>query len=470
MLDQIAERFADLALICEPGQPPITAAGLRAAAQAAAGGLREQGVRRNALIVVECADLSLGEFARLYLGAVWAGAVPVLVPERDFEPAAALGPELVVGRDGGLVDGGPLERSEFADDDVLDVVFTSGTTGSWKPVLSTHRQWADALPLPRRGARPAVVGQGGVPWSASAGVHGVFLHHLARAVTSVWAPTPEGLIAESARRGAVELHLTPHSLTALLQHRDVVPVEWARQVRTIKTVGGSVPTRIAQTTVDTFPAARLACLYGLTESGSALTLKVFDPRTPNSIGRPLPGTEVRIVDELGGPVPDGAEGDIQIRRSDLPAMSYFPPARVPERTFLDDGWVDTGDRGFVHASGEIHLVGRSKELLFLQSGRRAPQAIEDHYHGLVPNAGELAVVGIPSPGMWDEIALFVVGDPVDRQIARLTAELRTPDCAYPPDHVLSVAAIPRTKMGKVRRGELYRTFRETESSHAGEPS
>lgn len=469
----IAAAFPDRILVVQPGRPDTSAAELVAAVRRIAARLSAQGIARDDRVTIETKELGWAEFLHSYLAVVWLGAVPVLAPEPEFAPAAELGARHVLGphaRAGVLVIE-ELLTAAAADPDTelapvaatggeLDVVFTSGTTGAWKPVASTHQQWLETLPMStsREVRQVKVVAHGGVPAAASAGVHGVALHHLARGVTSVWAASPPELIEACRRTGAVELHMTPHSLRALLLHAELVGPEWAEQVRVIKTVGGVVPKQVGCLAMETFPKARVVCLYGLTEAGSALGLKVFDPERPDSIGRPLPGTEIRIVDG-GRSLPAGEVGEIAVRRQGVPPLRY-----LREGEGLDDihpdGWVFTGDLGYLAPDGEIHLVGRLKELLFLETGRTAPHVIEDELAPLLPREADFAVVGVPSAGSWDEIVVFVAGGG-DPRTQSIVDTLRAVDGRFAPRHVEVLPEIPRTATGKAKRGKLTALFQQT---------
>jgi acyl-coenzyme A synthetase/AMP-(fatty) acid ligase len=472
LLDTIARRHPARVLLAEPSDETVRAGTLRDEVAATAGALTALGVEADERVVLDCHDLSLHEFTRMYFALVWAGAVPVLAPEPGFAAADSVGPTHRIARDTATGSADiPLEKvlsavepqrpPRLAGQGILDIVFTSGTTGAWKPSVSTHAQWLAALPVDRPHTQAAVVAQGGVPWAASAGVHGIVLHHLSRAATSLWANTPHALADLAARKRATELHLTPHALRALIAESGHLDPEWVPIVRTIKTVGGSVPVALGRRTLQAFPQARLVCLYGLTEAGSALSLKVFDPRTPDSIGRPLPGTQIRIVDQDRHALPAGSEGAIEIRQRGVFPLGYADAgaAAAEQTTFHDDGWVATGDIGYVDARGEVRLVGRTKELLFLEHGRRSPQAIEEHYETLIPAGVDYAVLGVPRPGDWDDIVLFLAGEVTDRVLTAVTAAVRSAPCAYPAQTVLSMDSIPRNPMGKVRRGALMDVYR-----------
>src|SRR5690606_22786699 len=236
-----------------------------------------------------------------YLSVVWLGAVAVLTAGAAAERVAQerIGPGVWLGgRAGGQLtpadiqaEPGAVAEPAEAVDDRLDIVFTSGTTGDPKPVLSTHAQWVGAVrPELLRRAVPKVVGHTGIPIAVSGGVHGVVLTHLARGVTSVCARDVGELRSAGAGAGGSEVRLTPHAAQALVTVADEVRA-WSGQVKTIRVVGGPVTAGLAAGLATTFPDARVVSMYGLTEGGAAVCVRQVEPGRGESIGRPAPGTE-----------------------------------------------------------------------------------------------------------------------------------------------------------------------------------
>ncbi|MCZ6600273.1 MAG: long-chain fatty acid--CoA ligase [Acidobacteria bacterium] len=122
---------------------------------------------------------------------------------------------------------------------------------------------------------------------------------------------------------------------------------------------------------------RLLNGYGLTETSPVLTCRQFSHNIPGTVGRPLPGTEVRIVDESGGDQPAGRQGRILVRGPQV-MRGYY---RDPEATaaVLDrEGWFDTGDLGRLLAGGDLILTGRLKDTIVLANGENVePEPIEE---------------------------------------------------------------------------------------------
>jgi long-chain acyl-CoA synthetase len=192
--------------------------------------------------------------------------------------------------------------------------------------------------------------------------------------------------------------------------------------------------------------------YGLTETAPVVTSTLGSPRVkPGSIGRPIPGVEVRLVDEASMPVLDEDAGEIQVRGESLfsgywPAGSEGPGA---------DGWWATGDVAYADDDGDLFLVDRRRELVLVNGFNVYPREIEDVI-AEHPDVAEVAVIAVPHPRTGEAVKAYVV--------ARAGAVLRPEDiglhCAgrlarfKRPTIVLVVAELPHSATGKVAKGRL----------------
>lgn len=440
-----------------------------------AGRLRAAGVRRADYVVVDTTSLTWTEAAVSYFAVTWLGAVAVMTlspatlaaaRERTAPAAAVTGGEPVEGLPTvgypELAESATLCRSPRArPDDALDVVFTSGTTGTPKPVLSHHSQWTGSVrPEALASGRRRVVAHSGVPLGVSGGLHGVLVNHLARGVTSCSAPTAADLV-ERCRHGRVdELHVTPHAARGVVRLTPERP-PWARRITMIRVVGGPLPRGLAEDLFERFPVARVVSLYGLTEGGSALCVRLVDRHAPgdavdDSVGRPAAGTQVVALDAQGQVLPAGQVGELALRPAGTSALSYLADDPLNRDRFTR-GWARTGDLGTVDGDGEVHLAGRVKELIFLRGGRLPPDFVEDILVRRVDGSVELAVVGLPTPGGWDRIVALLSGHEDDPSVMEAARQLREMGGPFRPHLVQAVGEIPRTPNGKpIRRLLLER--------------
>jgi fatty-acyl-CoA synthase len=206
--------------------------------------------------------------------------------------------------------------------------------------------------------------------------------------------------------------------------------------------------------------------YGLAEA--TLTVSVVLPGEPVRVddaghvgcGPPMPGAEIRIVDERGTDVPSGASGEILVRGPSVFA-GYFDDEPAT-RAVVRDGWLHTGDRGKLDEDGRLYVLGRDRALIKRGGATIVPREIEEAAEQV---AGVLLAAAIGLPGETDgteRLLLVAELDPradTDRQ--RLKATLAsgvTRAVGSAPGEILVVrpGTIPRTESGKVRHSELRR--------------
>jgi acyl-CoA synthetase (AMP-forming)/AMP-acid ligase II len=296
------------------------------------------------------------------------------------------------------------------------------------------------------------VGHCGVPVAVSGGLHGILLNHVARGVTSLCGRSAGDLVRLCSSRSVHELHLTPYAARATLRHL-TGPQSWTRSVKIIRMVGGPVPPAVAQQLSDAFPQARVISLYGLTEGGAAAFVKVVDGRSPGSIGRPMVGTQARIVDSDGRDVAVGEVGEVAVRATGTTTLSYYGEDALT-RTWFPGGWARTGDLGYLDDSGAVRLVGRVKEMIFLKGGRISPDALEELLAREIPDAVEFAVAGVPTSQQWDGIAVFLCGHEDSPPVVEARQRLAAMTGPFRPQLVRVVGSIPRGPSGKPLRGRL----------------
>ncbi len=201
--------------------------------------------------------------------------------------------------------------------------------------------------------------------------------------------------------------------------------------------------------------------YGLTEAGTAITLNDFKPFRPDTVGRPLPGMEVRIVD----PAPDGV-GEVAVRSRTLMSQYLDEPELTAET--LRDGWLYTGDLGRLDSSGHLQLFGRKKNMIVTAGGKNIyPEDIENAFEGLAVK--EYCVFAAnyiwAERGLGGEQLVIVVrlegaGEADDALRADLAARnQRLPDFKRVHGYVLWEQDFPRTASLKTKRHELAEAIR-----------
>ena len=241
--------------------------------------------------------------------------------------------------------------------------------------------------------------------------------------------------------------------------------EVARNVRLF--VSGSAPLLL-----DTFDAWKsrtghtIVERYGMSET-AMLTSNPYradvrhggqDERRGGTVGFPLPGVDLRVVDEEGRPVGQGEVGAIQVHGPNV-FHGYW---RMPEKTkeeFTADGYFRTGDVGEIDERGYVSIVGRSKDLIISGGYNVYPAEIEGCLNEL-PGVAESAVVGVPHPD-FGEVGVAVVvprpGADLDREA--LLADLKTRLANFKiPKHCEVALELPRNTMGKVQKNVLREQY------------
>jgi len=192
--------------------------------------------------------------------------------------------------------------------------------------------------------------------------------------------------------------------------------------------------------------------YGMTEAAPVLTSTLVDRLAePGSVGKPLPGVELRLVDDEGTDPAEGDPGEVWVRSPSL-FSGYWPDATDGPQP---DGWYGTGDLGVLDEAGALHLVGRVRDLVnvggFKVYPREVEEALESH-----PAVLEAAVVGVPHPLTGETVKAWVVLRPGERAtpVAILDHAAQRLARFKRPAILDIVTELPRATTGKVARRAL----------------
>jgi acyl-CoA synthetase (AMP-forming)/AMP-acid ligase II len=264
-----------------------------------------------------------------------------------------------------------------------------------------------------------------------------------------------------------------------------VPTQWALMLAHPDLEGADLShLRIAGTGASRVPPElvhamreRLGCpvvvRYTSTESslGTGTRPEDSDEVVATTVGRPVPGVELEVVDERGAPVTPGEVGRVRLRSAavlrgyvgDLASGNLFDD--VATRTVLDsDGWVTTGDLGSVGEDGNLRLVGRVSEM-YIRGGYNVYPAEVEAVLGEVHGVAQVAVVGVPDPVLGDIGAVFVVptasGPPPTLDDLRSACRRQLADYKAP-DRLYLVAELPLTPMAKIDKRALAARAAELE--------
>lgn len=210
--------------------------------------------------------------------------------------------------------------------------------------------------------------------------------------------------------------------------------------------------------------------YAITEGASVVSIThPGDPpeKRHQTVGRPLPGIEVRVLDNDGAILPPESLGEIAIRGPGVMRRYYRQPQET-QRAVLEDGYLLTGDLGIVDEEGFLHLVGRRREVIIRHGFSVYPREVEDRLMAH-PAVQEAAVVGVPDDVLGEAVCACIV--PLEGAIVtgpEVMDWCRVTLAGYKvPDLVRFLDDFPRTGNGKPRRIELGRIVRAEMMSREG---
>ena len=196
--------------------------------------------------------------------------------------------------------------------------------------------------------------------------------------------------------------------------------------------------------------------YGLSEATCASTANPVDGRRkPGTVGLPLPGQTIRIVDGAGRPVPKGEAGEVVIKGANV-MRGYLNRPEETAKTLVD-GWLHTGDIGRFDEDGYLILVDRAKDMIIRGGENIYPREIEAVVHQ-VPQIAEAAVVGLPDPVYGEQPVLFVSTHPDTTVTAEtVRAHLEAQLAKYKrPVNITVLDALPKNAVGKIDKPTLRR--------------
>ena len=194
--------------------------------------------------------------------------------------------------------------------------------------------------------------------------------------------------------------------------------------------------------------------YGLTEASPVVTASPPGESRVGSIGLPLPGLELRLVDDDGDDVLAGDSGEIWVKGPNV-FGGYWHDEEATKRALTDDGWLRTGDVAVADDEGYLYLVDRAKDLIIVSGFNVYPGEVEEII-SQYPGVEDVAVVGSPHPSTGEAVKAFVVtsaGTSVDEEaiIEHCRHSLARYKC---PTKVMFVDALPKGWGGKVLRQAL----------------
>ncbi len=220
--------------------------------------------------------------------------------------------------------------------------------------------------------------------------------------------------------------------------------------------GGTALHRAVAARWELVTSTRIAEGFGLTECSPVVSFNPLSGESrPDSIGVPVPGTAVRLVDDAGAPVAPGEPGELIVRGPQV-MRGYWQQPQETERV-LKDGWLYTGDVAVMDADGYFRIVDRKKDLVLVSGFNVYPNEVEDAL-ATMDAVLEAAVVGVPDPVTGEAVRAYIVRNPeVPGELTReaVIAHCKTCLTDYKiPKSIVFRDELPKTPVGKILRKDL----------------
>ena len=408
---------------------------------------------RLAISLANRPELVVTVLGGLAAGATVAPLDPLLKADERADILADLAPALLVeaGPDGALLehpdDGGTLGPPAAL------VLYTSGSTGRPKGAVLSHaavtfanQSWGG----PVIGLRDDDVVLAALPLSHAFGLNGALLAPLLAGVTVrlVERFVPEAVAEVLARD---EVTVLPGVATMFHRLLDLRGFAGAPRLRLGVSGAAPCPWDLAQAW-RARTGVRIVRGYGSTEMFRPLSYRADDPTDyPDCVGRPVPGVEIRIVDDEGDAATPGEDGELLIRTPAV--MDGYLGNAEETRVVLADGWFRTGDLARLTPDGYVAIVGRKRERIKRGGYSVFPAEVETVLLAH-PAVSEAAVIGVPDGALGEEVAAFVVltSAAVPEELIAWCRE-RLAAFKYP-RRVTVLPSLPRSATGKVLKARL----------------
>ncbi|GAB3465888.1 AMP-binding protein [Streptomonospora sediminis] len=361
----------------------------------------------------------------------------------------------------GPMGAGAARANAAAPDDLAIMIYTSGSTAAPKGVMCPHTSVLFAAAAINRvlGYHSGDVVLCRLPLSFDYGLYQMLLSVLARAELVLTGTESDLLLMKRIyEHGATVVPLVPSlaTMVATLGRRNP---EYAGTVRMFTNTGAALPASTIDDLRGGFPGARVVRMYGITECKRVTVMPPEEEfERPDSVGPPLPGTRVLILDRDGAPLPPGETGEITVVGPHVMAGYWRAPeqtAKVYRRgpgTAGGEVRMHTGDYGSLDRDGYLYFEGRRDDMFKRKGTRMSTVEIEA---AALDVPGVRAAAALPPTGGRD-LTLVVEADPAAQEVLREMVRRLEP--AKVPGACRVVDAMPLTRNGKTDRDALVRTL------------
>jgi fatty-acyl-CoA synthase len=351
-------------------------------------------------------------------------------------------------------------KASVRPEDVMMIIYTSGTTGIPKGAAVTNGSQLAAARAQAEHTRvgPEDLVQVAAPLNHVGGITcGILTMMLAGGAVELIPVFDPNVVIERANANPPTVMAGVPTMHVLLLMNDKFGSMNRERVRLVITGGSNAEPSLLESLYKAFPQATIMNLYGLSESSGALVMSPWDcdfGSTVKSIGKPIGGFQVKVADKEGRELPQGEIGELHFRGEAI-AAGYF---RMPGETaavFDAEGWLHTGDLGYLDEKGYIVLMGRLKEM-YLQGGFNVYPVEVENLISKHPKVALVAGIGVPDPVLGEIGRYYIVpkpGEEVGEEEIKAYCRERLADYKVP-KQVVFRAELPMTPVGKILKSKL----------------
>jgi len=361
----------------------------------------------------------------------------------------------------------PFTRVTLGPDDIAFLQYTGGTTGVSKGAVLTHRNLvANVLQL-EAWTQPALrdTSRGPVPeqfvYICALPLYHVFaltvnlLGGMRLGTLNVLIPNPRDIPGFVKDISKFKFHVLPGVNTlynALAESEDFRKLDFS-SLRIANGGGMAVQQAVAEKWLKVTGVPIIEG-YGLSETSPVATCNPIDSREYNgTIGIPVSGTEIAILDDEGRPVPIGQPGEIGIRGPQVMA-GYWQRPEETAKVMTPDGFFKSGDIGVMDENGYIRIVDRKKDMIIVSGFNVYPNEVEGVI-AMHPGVVECAAIGVPDEKSGEAVKVFVVRKDPALTEATLMGWCKEHLTGYKkPKYIVFREELPKTNVGKILRREL----------------
>ena len=353
----------------------------------------------------------------------------------------------------------PPERPDISQQDLFNIVYSSGTTGLPKGIMHSHQvranygsHFASSF---RMTPESIVLHTGSIVFN---GAFVTLMPCFFLGARYILHPhfDVEAMIETVAQEKVTHIMMVPSQIIALLQSPNFI-AQNMQSMEMLLTIGAPLQQQYKEAVNAVIPG-RFYELYGLTEGFVTILDRNDFDRQPGSVGCPPPGYDIRIVDDHGEDLGPGKIGEI-VGRGPILSSGYYRQPELTRETFRD-GWLFSGDLGYLDDSGFLYLAGRKKELIISGGVNVYPQDIEE-VASAHPEVLEVAVFGIDSD-KWGEspVAAVVIQPGATSSAGELKQWIneRVEARFQKVSDVVIVEQMPRNVAGKTLKHELKENY------------